>query len=371
MRILGIETSADDTGIALIDASGTFGPDFRCSVLANELASQNVHAAYGGIYPNLAKREHAKNLPILLTRALSACKDANVDAIAVTVGPGLEPCLWQGIEFAKRLGQDWGVPLIPVNHMEGHILVSLLQQEAATRYKLQAVSYPAIVLLISGGHTELILMRGFGGYEYLGRTRDDAVGEAFDKVARMLDLPYPGGPHISRLAEAFRATHEVTPRGLPSRGLRLPRPMLHDDNYDFSFAGLKTAVLRLVDANKPLTDDAKMLIAREFEDAAAEVLAAKTARAANEYGAATVIVGGGVSANAHIRGELSRALQDTGCELLLCPLEFSGDNALMIALAGCFRSFTAVSARAGAPRDMHAREDSLRAQGYLKLTDNA
>ena len=374
MKVLGIETSADDTGIALIEAEGEFGfgspepsakaaTDFRFEVLSNLVSSQTVHAQYGGIYPNLAKSEHAKNLPLLLQR-ISMSHFDNVDVIAVTVGPGLEPCLWEGVEFAKKLSAELNVPVVPVNHMEGHILISLLRHEesekrkaksekSAVRYSLFAIRFPAIALLISGGHTELVLMKAFGQYQYLGRTRDDAVGEAFDKVARMLDLPYPGGPHISRLAEQARKTHEASPRGF-----KLPKPMIHEDNYDFSFAGLKTAVLRFVEKNKPLTEELKTQVAREFEDAAADVLVAKTLRAAEEYGVETVIVGGGVSANAHIRLRLADALAKAGTKLLLCPLEFSGDNALMIALAGYLHAL----------KKEFANPRTLRADGTLRLT---
>src|SRR3989344_2188791 len=223
--------------------------------------------------------------------------------------------------------------------------------------KLAKFEFPAIALLISGGHTELILMKdppaGGRAYKYRGRARDDAVGEAFDKVARMLDLPYPGGPHISRLAEQARKTHEASPRGF-----KLPKPMIHEDNYDFSFAGLKTAVLRFVEKNKPLTEELKTQVAREFEDAAAAVLVAKTLRAAEEYGVETVIVGGGVSANAHIRLRLADALAKAGTKLLLCPLEFSGDNALMIALAGYLHAL----------KKEFANPRTLRADGTLRLT---
>jgi len=375
MKILGIETSADDTGVALMEATGEFETGVICRILANAVDSQAVHAEYGGIYPNLAKREHAKNLPILLERVLGESEanadNPSIDAIAVTVGPGLEPCLWEGIEFAKKLAARLDTPIIPVNHMEGHIIVSLVRDDdanrkqktensdtkkegASVRCSLFAVHFPAVVLLISGGHTELILMREFGAYEYIGRTRDDAVGEAFDKVARMLGLPYPGGPAVSALAESGRNKYQVS-------SIKLPRPMLDSDDYDFSFAGLKTAVLRLVKERSPLSDDMKRQFAREFEDAAADILAAKTLRAAEEYGANTVIVGGGVSANTHIRRELSSQLEARSLKLFLCPLEFTGDNALMIALAGYLHALN----------NEYAKPEDLRADGNLLLSKNA
>ena len=337
MKILGIETSADDTGIALIEADGKFGLDpdarvgagFKFKVLGNAVSSQPVHAQYGGIYPNLAKREHTKNLPLVLETALREAGEPRerpqVDAIAVTVGPGLEPCLWTGITFAQELSKKWNVPLVPVNHMEGHVLISIMEKE-----KLAQFEFPALALLVSGGHTELILMKAFGQYEYLGRTRDDAAGEAFDKVARTLSLPYPGGPEISRLAAYARS--EKLPKLLT-----LPRPMMHEDNYEFSFAGLKTAVERYVNANELQSLDREK-IAREFEDAVTEVLLFKTLRAVEEYGANTIVMGGGVSANKHIRAEFTEKLEAQGAKLLVSPPEFSTDNGLMIALAGYFHA---------------------------------
>lgn len=355
MKILGIETSADDTGIALIEAEGKFGPDFRFEILANEVCSQKIHAEYGGIYPNLAKREHTQNLPLLLKKVRdvsstvldTADGKSNVDVIAVTVGPGLEPCLWTGIIFAQELSKKWHVPIVPVNHMEGHILISMMEEGEFAQFDL-----PALALLISGGHTELILMKDFRRYEYLGRTRDDAVGEAFDKVARLLGLPYPGGPHISRLAEAARNSN-LEP------DFKLPRPMIDSDNYDFSFSGLKTAVARELQKwqGKTLPLEVKKQIALEFEDAAAEVLVAKTLRAADEFGAHAVVLGGGVSANKHIRSELASKLETVGSKLLVCPSEYSTDNGLMIALAGYFHAL----------KKEFADPSTLKANGTLKL----
>ncbi|RJR14118.1 tRNA (adenosine(37)-N6)-threonylcarbamoyltransferase complex transferase subunit TsaD [Candidatus Parcubacteria bacterium] len=325
MKILGIETSADDSGIALIEAQGSFGNDFKMEILAQGVSSQTIHAGYGGIFPAMAKKEHAKNLPILFAKLFGE-EPPKVDTIAVTVGPGLEPCLWTGITFAKELAAKWSVPIVPVNHMEGHILVSMVNNGT-----FLPCEFPALALLISGGHTDLILTKEFQLYEYLGRTRDDAVGEAFDKVARMMNLPYPGGPHISKLAEEARVRNQES-------GIKLPRPMLNENNYDFSFSGLKTAVLRLVEAEKDPSDDFKRQIARAFEDAAADVLVQKTFRAAEEHGVKTILVGGGVSANAFIKKELRARAEKEGVGLLISPLEFTGDNAVMIALAGYFRA---------------------------------
>lgn len=349
MKILGIETSADDTGIALIDANGSFGKEFKFNVLANALSSQTaVHAQYGGIFPAMAKREHTKNLPVVLEMALKEAKEdaerPDIDAVAVTYGPGLEPCLWTGITFAQELSKRWNVPIVPTNHMEGHILISMMEKN-----RLGDVEFPALALLVSGGHTELILMKEFGQYEYLGRTRDDAVGEAFDKVARSLGLPYPGGPEISRLAEYARKEN------LPKL-LTLPRPMMHEDNYEFSFAGLKTAVERYVNANELKSLDREK-IAREFEDAATDVLLFKTLRAVEEYGALTVVMGGGVSANKFIRTRLTDELEKAGAKLLVCPPSLSTDNGLMIALAGYFHAL----------KKEFVEAENITAQGTLKL----
>lgn len=345
MKILGIETSADDSGIALIDAKGSFGTDFRMNILAQGVSSQTIHAGYGGIFPAMAKQEHAKNLPILFEKLFGE-KLPEADVIAVTHGPGLEPCLWTGITFAKELSKKLNLPLVPVNHMEGHILISMIEKGS-----FATCEFPALALLISGGHTDIILMKEFQNYEYLGRTRDDAVGEAFDKVARMMNLPYPGGPHISRLAEESRSENR------DSR-IKLPRPMLHEDNLDFSFSGLKTAVLRLTEAERDPSDDFKREIARAFEDAAAEVLVEKTFRAAEEYGAKTIVVGGGVSANMYIKRQLRARGEREGIQLLISPLEFTGDNAVMIALSGYFH----------AQKKEFSAPENIIANGTLKLT---
>jgi len=403
MRILGIETSCDETAVCLIEAEGTFDDSFQFKVLGNALISQTaVHAPYGGVFPNLAKREHSRNLVPLLKEVLEQSfgnqnvkiknqsdnakfknemqqilhrepelleqlipffvehERPDIDAIAVTHGPGLEPALWVGVNFAKALSLAWDLPIVPVNHLEGHIAMAavdmsrgdaLRSPKASPReFGLLKFEFPAIALLISGGHTELDFIERWPVFKTLGETRDDAVGEAFDKVARMLGLPYPGGPHISALAEMSRKDAERT------RTLSLPRPMLREDNFDFSFSGLKTAVLRQV-KDKKLADDEKAAIAREFEGAAADVLVSKTLRAVEEYGAQTVLVGGGVSANTHIRHRLAEALAETGTALLTPPPEWATDNALMIALAGYFHALN----------KEFIDVETLRANGNLKL----
>ena len=394
MKVLGIETSCDETAVCVIEAGGDFpgragGPSFEFRVLGEGLTSQAaLHAQYGGVFPNLAKREHAKNLVPLLSKCLDEAGASNVrptrsniadlsrvlerepellqqlvpflqthekpdiDVIAVTHGPGLEPCLWVGVNFAKALSAVWDVPIVGVNHMEGHVIMSLMQHSKVLQnVRMSDLEFPLLALLISGGHTELVLSREFGKYELVGQTRDDAAGEAFDKVARLLELGYPGGPEISRFAEAARKSDEVSPHRIS-----LPRPMMHEDNFDFSFSGLKTAVRRIVESNE-ITDQLKHEIAREFEDAVADVLIAKTMRAVDEYGAQIVVVGGGVSARAEPRRRLDAELSTVDCKLLTPPVEFATDNALMIALSGYFRAL----------HKEFVEPENLNAVGNLKL----
>lgn len=396
MIILGIETSCDETALALIETR-KMGGVFGCRVIDSLVHSQaELHSAYGGVYPNLAKREHKKNLPILFNKLFgevmermpvsskiksdekgwspatnSLSLDAlKVDTIAVTEGPGLEPALWVGIEFARELGEKWKVPVIPVNHMEGHIVGSLLESDAprGAWQRLKELELPAIALLISGGHTELVNISGAGGstsggltsggeasesgwlYQILGQTLDDACGEAFDKTARLLGLPYPGGPHISRLAT--QAEEEgVKP------SVKLPRPMIGSNDFNFSFSGLKTAVLyavRKAQEENAFTETYKKGLALEFELAVTEVLEKKTREAIEEVGAHALIIGGGVSANRRIRERFEKLAEKSGVSLFLPSRHISGDNALMIALAGALR---------GAP----AERNILRAQGTKRL----
>ena len=377
MNILAIETSCDETAVALLSCVGDPKTDtFSFTVLGNALHSQiSSHESFGGVVPMLAKREHAKNLIPLFQKVLASAfpksEDAekegdalekineifgreeefknefirliqiiskpNIDAIAVTEGPGLEPALWMGIIFAKALSYVFDIPLIPVNHMEGHIL-SVLPQK---------ITFPALSLLISGGHTELVLMKDWNQYEIIGQTRDDAVGEAFDKVARMLDLPYPGGPQISRLAELQRKTKTSTPEYI------LPRPMIHSKDFDFSFSGIKTAVLYSLKEKSP----PKEIVAKEFEDAVTEVLVSKTFRAVEEYGIKTLIIGGGVISNEYIRKEFSKRIERyADLSLLLPDPELRTDNALMIGIAGYIKWLN------------KATKSHITAQGNLRLT---
>jgi N6-L-threonylcarbamoyladenine synthase len=389
MKILAIETSCDETAIAILEAEGNQkSAQFR--VLGNALISQiEIHKEYGGVFPALAKREHAKNLVPILEAALeeaellhedmqtieeetrekivvilsrepglaeaffefaSECEPPAIDAIAITVGPGLEPALWVGINFAKALALLWQKPLVAVNHMEGHLLSALAKtapnelantSPISTRFDLviSEVKMPVLALLISGGHTELVLMKNWLEYELIGQTVDDAVGEAYDKVARMLDLPYPGGPEISRLAELARSN--IAARGSTSRvPFTLPRPMLHDALCNFSFSGLKTAVLYLLKKNPDVSDEDKQHIAHEFENSVTEVLWEKTSRALLLTGAQTLVLGGGVSANTHIRRTFTEKIRNEypDVTLRIPSPELTTDNAIMIALAGFYHT---------------------------------
>ncbi|MDP4020755.1 MAG: tRNA (adenosine(37)-N6)-threonylcarbamoyltransferase complex transferase subunit TsaD [Candidatus Adlerbacteria bacterium] len=334
MNILAIETSCDETAIAVVKGEKTAN-GFVFKVIKNALLSQaKLHAQYGGVYPNLAKREHEKNLPVLFEQFKD--EKENIDAIAVTAGPGLEPALWQGIVFAQKLSAEWQKPLLPTNHMEGHLISSLIQHTNKLEYvrmsgELHNIKLPALALLISGGHTEFVLMKEWFKYEVIGETLDDAAGEAFDKVARMLGLPYPGGPAISAQAEMARDKSQVS-------NIKLPRPMLQTNTCDVSFSGLKTAALYAL-RGKDLSEDEKAAFAREFEDAVTDVFVAKTRKALKETGAKTFVIGGGVAANKHIRESLQKLLADEFPDIKFClpELSITGDNAIMIAEAALAR----------------------------------
>jgi len=405
MKILGIETSCDETALSIVSASGELkSPTF--SVLNNVLYSQvEKHKEYGGVYPSLAKREHAINLVPLLSQLLNVdsrfrendkietdmkkhgtelksvsanydeikeiferepelfdafmktvpfIKKPDVDLIAVTNGPGLEPALWVGINFARALSLVWQIPVMPTNHMEGHIVSVLNDAENIDKENID-VQFPAISLLISGGHTEIVLVKSWGEYEIIGKTKDDAVGEAYDKAARMLGLEYPGGPLISKLADEARS------RNADLSDIKLPRPMINTDDFDFSFSGLKTAVLYLVknlekenklDQNtksastlsseiKPastLSSEVKEKIALEFENSVAEVLFKKTNRAIEKFDAKSLIIGGGVIANKNIRETFGK-LNSSDFKVLVPEIDLTTDNAIMIAMAGYLKSF--------------------------------
>ena len=341
--ILSIETSCDETALALVKASGGIkAPKFK--ILREVVLSQiPVHRPWGGVVPNLAKREHEKNLPILLKKLLNSSAKGrsslggkfyilnSIDLIAVTVGPGLEPALWAGITFAEELGKKYGKPVVGANHLEGHLYSFLLFQKKAVNSKFpisNSKTFPAVALIVSGGHTLLLKVADLAHWKKLGETRDDAVGEAFDKVARLLGLPYPGGPELSKLAR------KGNPQAIP-----FPQPMANTKDFDFSFSGLKTAVLyHLRDANIRIrANDANHAniadVAASFEHAAVNVLVKKTMRAARKSSARSVLLSGGVAANARLRHALSRECKKSGLSFFVAPKKYNTDNAVMIAAA--------------------------------------
>jgi N6-L-threonylcarbamoyladenine synthase len=332
MIILGIETSCDDTCVALIEAKGR--KLSRINVLSNLISSQvKIHRKYGGVYPLLAKREHQKNLPLLFKKLEEKITGLKIDLIGVTVGPGLEPCLWVGVNFSKDLSKKLNTPIIPVNHIEAHIFASLINRRTPN-FELRTITFPVVSLVVSGGHTQLILVKDFGRYKILGETRDDAAGECFDKTGRLLGLGYPAGPAIEAEASKFdvrRSKFEV----------KLPRPMINQKNYDFSFSGLKTAVLYDYKNRGPKVRKSKDYIramAAEIQQAIIDVLVQKTIKAAKDYKAKTIILGGGVSANKQLRGQLKNRIrkETPNTKYQIPDTKLSTDNALMIALTAYY-----------------------------------
>ncbi len=360
MRILAIETSCDETSLALLEKTRE-GFDVINHII---LSQAQKHAKYGGVFPTLAKREHSKSLiPLfkqiaknpkinskkitisestknkleqLLKREPELLNDIfnffntshtpEIDVIAITAGPGLAPALWVGINFAKALSLILSIPLIPINHMEGHLISALLKHDTSSKkFKFINPTNPTVALLVSGGHTQLIAMNEIGKYRLLGETLDDAVGEAFDKVARMLGLSYPGGPTISALASQARKEN-LKPK------FKFPRPMIKDHSLNFSFSGLKTAVLyhiRTQEKISPLNDNQKKLVAREFEDAVADVLTEKLKKAVSKFNASAIIIAGGVSANTFLHKQIQKNI-DKNIISYLPYSGLTGDNALMI-----------------------------------------
>jgi N6-L-threonylcarbamoyladenine synthase len=316
MRILSIETSCDETSLALVDAKGGIrAPKFK--VQKNLVTSQiPVHREFGGVVPNLAKREHLKNLPYMFENGIGEKEIKKVDVIAVTVGPGLEPALWTGIEFSKALAKKYKKPLLGANHMEGHLYSFLLENKQ--------VKFPAIALLVSGGHTMILLMESLTEWKKLGETRDDAIGEAFDKVARLLSLPYPGGPEVEKLAKKGDLS-----------AIPFPRPMLRTKDFDMSFSGLKTSVLYFLRDNPKAK---KANVAASFQEAAFEVVVYKTIKAAKEFKAKSIILGGGVAASKTLRAKLGEAAKRNKLKLFVPGFEFNTDNAAMIAASAYINS---------------------------------
>ena len=309
MKLLGIETSCDETAVAVVE-------DGR-RLLANVVASQvALHAEYGGVVPELASRQHVQAIIPVLERALAgaSCRLEELDAVAVTYGPGLAGALLVGLNFAKALAYARGLPLVPVNHLEGHVYAAWLDNDRAPRF-------PALVLIVSGGHSDVVLMAGHGRYRRLGQTVDDAAGEAFDKVARLLGLGFPGGPQVERLAATA---------GRPS--LRLPRARL-DRPYDFSFSGLKTKVQRIVRGEEGEPPPAAA-IAAAFQESVVDSLVTRAVQAARDHGAQEIILAGGVAANSLLRAALA---ERSPLPVIVPPPDLCTDNGAMIAACGYHR----------------------------------
>ena len=386
MIILAIETSCDDTCIAVIEL--TSKKNTRFNILSNIISSQvEIHKKYGGVWPTLAKREHQRNLVPVLEQSLKEAKlldksqksnlksqiyiskfktlekillreknlfkelkkflkkyqKPKIDSIAITNGPGLEPCLWTGVNFAKALACFWDLPIVPVNHIEAHILVNFINKFQVSSFKFQDL-FPAICLVVSGGHTQLILMENFGKYKILGETRDDAAGECFDKIARILGLGYPGGPAIAAKAAKLQTINSSTlssePKGYKLL-TKLPRPMIYSKDYDFSFSGLKTAVLYDYKKQPPKIKKSQKYLgwmAKEIQQAIIDVLIKKTIKAAKNFKAKTIILGGGVAANEELRKQFFEncKLKIENCLFLVPPKNFCTDNAAMAAIAGYY-----------------------------------
>jgi N6-L-threonylcarbamoyladenine synthase len=339
MKIVAIDTSCDDTCVALLKIKNR-----KLEILSNLISSQvKLHAEYGGVYPFLAKREHQKNLPHVFKKALRSASLAQgkIDLIGVTTGPGLEPCLWQGLNFAKDLAKNLGKRLIPINHIEAHLLANWLSD--STFHALHSKRlFPAVCLIVSGGHTQLILMTGIGKYKLVGETRDDAAGECFDKVAKILGLSYPGGPVVDAEAAEYRSRLENS-RQIPKYQIKLPRPMIYQKNYDFSFSGLKTAVLYDFRSRPPKIRKSKEYIqemAAETQQAIIDVLISKTIRATRKFRAKTIILGGGVAASQELRDQFKIKCLAFDIKLLVPSKNLCTDNAAMVAITTYFHQKT-------------------------------
>ncbi len=312
MRVLGIESSCDETAAAVYDSDA--------GLMSHRLFSQiAMHQAYGGVVPELASRDHVRRLLPLVREALAAAASdrLSIDAVAYTAGPGLIGALLVGAGFARSLAYAWGKPALGIHHLEGHLLAPLLEADAP--------EFPFLALLVSGGHTQLVDVASLGRYRILGETLDDAAGEAFDKTAKMLGLPYPGGAALARLAEAGRSGRFL-----------FPRPMLDRPGLMLSFSGLKTAALVAL-KGRTLDDQIRADVARAFQEAVVDTLAEKSRRALSATGYRRLVVAGGVGANRHLRTRLAAVASESGAELYFPRAEFCTDNGAMIALAGCLR----------------------------------
>jgi len=332
MKILGIDTSCDDTCVALLEIKNR-----NLKILSNIISSQvKLHAKYGGVYPFLAKREHQRNLSIVFKKALrfASLAQYKIDLIGVTAGPGLEPCLWQGVNFAEKIAKEYRKSLILVNHIEAHILANFLNLKSGIS-GLKSI-FPAVCLVVSGGHTQLILMEDIGRYKLIGETRDDAAGECFDKTARILGFGYPGGPVIA--TEAVKLKSENS--NFKSK-IKLPRPMMYTKDYDFSFSGLKTAVLYEFKKQSPRIRKSKIYIrtmCAEIQQAIVDVLIYKTIKAAKNCKVKSIILGGGVAANNELRKQFQATVynQKLIINFLVPSKNLCTDNAAMVAVTAYF-----------------------------------
>ncbi|MDF1644563.1 MAG: tRNA (adenosine(37)-N6)-threonylcarbamoyltransferase complex transferase subunit TsaD [Pseudomonadales bacterium] len=313
MRVLGIETSCDETGVAIYDSEE--------GLISEALYSQiDLHIEYGGVVPELASRDHIRKTIPLIKQVLVDSKKP-IDAIAYTQGPGLMGALMVGAAIGRSLAMAWGVPALGIHHMEGHLLAPMLENPAP--------EFPFIALLVSGGHTQLVDVQGIGKYRLLGDSLDDAAGEAFDKAAKMLGLSYPGGPQVAKLAS----------KGTPGR-FKFPRPMTNRPGLDFSFSGLKTFTLNTIASERDkdnLDGQTRADIAYAFEEAVVDTLAIKCRRAIQQTGISSLIIAGGVSANRSLRKKLEEMVVDENARLYFPRPEYCTDNGVMIAFAGCQR----------------------------------
>src|SRR5215469_1545545 len=315
MIILGIESSCDDAAAAVIETERAGFAIVRANAVANQ---DDIHRPYGGVVPELASRNHVLTIDPVVQRTLASagCELNNIDGIAVTRGPGLVGSLLVGLMYAKGLAQATGIPMVGVNHLEGHLLAPMLENE---------VEMPYLALVVSGGHTALFTVDDFGSYRRLGMTRDDAAGEAFDKVAKLMGLGYPGGKIIDQMART----------GNPKR-VRLPRARIKGAPLDFSFSGLKTAVALFLRSEAAAVTDGSDLMA-SFQEAVVDMLVRPTIAAARELDAGTIVLTGGVAANSRLRERLAEAAAADGRRLIAPSFKYCTDNAAMIAIAGSYR----------------------------------
>ena len=308
MKTLGIETSCDETAIAIYDS--------KKGIIGESIYSQiDIHAKYGGVVPELASRDHCIKIVDVLKDALGDLSIKKIDQIAYTSGPGLLGTLLIGESFAQGLSTALDVPLIPINHLEGHLMSPMME--------FPEIKMPFICLLVSGGHSMIVDVKDKGQYEIIGQSQDDAVGEAFDKVAKLLDLPYPGGPHIERLALEGK-----------SDAFNFPRPMINSDDLNMSLSGLKTSVLYTVQKIPNMTEEIKSDIAASFQQAISDVLVAKIKKSIETTGRKEVIIAGGVAANKFLRSEFKKLEESHNIKVYYPDLKYCGDNAAMIAFVG-------------------------------------